>query len=80
MGQNRAFFAEIAKLEAIDYLAKIRALKQDTYVDDLVLQCHAVAQIVTLKFRLMRLAFMCLFAAIAPWLLAVAGIFSVKPF
>ncbi len=78
--QTVLFFAEIAKLEAIDYLVKIRALKQDVYLDDLALQCHAVAKIVTLKFRVMRLAFMCLFAAIVPWLLAVAGIFSIKPF
>jgi Family of unknown function (DUF5706) len=67
------FFSAIANMPHKEYLATIQSRKADAFLDDLVSQCHFVAQIVDLKFRALRLSFICLLAYILPWMLAIAS-------
>ena len=68
------FFGALANLSHAAYDQQMRSMTADSYLDDLTRQCHAVAQIVTMKFRAVRMAFILLFAAIIPWMVAVAAV------
>ncbi len=68
------FFGALATLSHAAYDQQMRSMTADSYLDDLTRQCHAVAQIVTMKFRAVRMAFILLFAAIIPWMVAVAAV------
>ena len=68
------FFGALSSLSHADYDRQLRTMTPDAYIDDLSRQCHAVAQIVTVKFRAVRTAFILLFAAILPWMISVAAV------
>ena len=68
------FFGALAHSSHEAYNAKMRSMQADEYIDDLTHQCHSVAHIVNLKFRSVRSAFILLFAAIVPWMGAIAGV------
>jgi hypothetical protein len=65
------FFSSAAAMQEKEHQLIFKSMEEDEFLDDLVRQCHYVAKIVDLKFRALRLAFLCLILGILPWMLAI---------
>jgi hypothetical protein len=67
------FFSSVANMSEKEYRRIFQTMEADAFLDDLTRQCHAVAQIVDLKFRALRFSFICLILSILPWMLAISS-------
>jgi hypothetical protein len=62
------YFAEVAKLREQEYLKSFRAMTDDELADDYLGQAWRNAQILSEKFRAMKIAFILTGLGLAPWL------------
>jgi hypothetical protein len=65
------FFGSIATHAPPDYVAAIRSLTRDAYVEDLAEQCHTSARIARDKYRHVRNAYLAFFVALPLWTVAI---------
>ncbi len=61
------FFGSIAKHDYHEYLGLFKEQNQAMYLDDLLMQCHVNAQVVTNKFARLKWAYRLLLMAVIPW-------------
>ena len=70
--QSLIYFKEIAKLREQTFLKSFRDLEEDEYVDDLLSQTWRNSQILTEKFRTVKIAFIATALTLLPWSIYLA--------
>jgi hypothetical protein len=75
------YFKEIAKLREQQYVRSFRDMTEDAYVDDVLSQVWRNAEILTEKFRAIKVAFVITGLCLLPWaaFLTVASITHILP-
>lgn len=66
------YFKEIARLREQTFVKTFRDLEEDDYVDDVLSQTWRNSQILTEKFRTIKIAFIATGLALLPWSLYLA--------
>lgn len=61
------YFKEIGKLRETEYIKAFRSLSDEAYVEDILGQAWRNSQILTEKFRAIRIAFIATGLALIPW-------------
>jgi hypothetical protein len=72
------FFGGISVLPRDRYIRKIESLTENELYRDLAEQCHRNAQIASAKYQSVRRAMACLLASIAPWIVALWQLWTIK--
>ncbi|WP_316228483.1 Pycsar system effector family protein [Bradyrhizobium sp. SZCCHNR1039] len=65
--QSLIYFKEIAKLREQTFVKSFRDLEEDDYVNDLLSQTWRNSQILTEKFRTIKIAFIATALTLLPW-------------
>jgi hypothetical protein len=65
--QSLIYFREIAKLREQTFVKNFRDLDDDDYIDDLLSQTWRNSQILTEKFRTIKIAFLATGLSLVPW-------------
>lgn len=73
------YFGGIVSKDLGQYEAAVKAQAPEEYLEDLTRQCHRNAQIADRKFAWLQRSIGCLFAAAAPWTLAIFILYSGAP-
>jgi hypothetical protein len=71
------FFEGIAQHTAAQFKEAVTALSDESYIDDLVNQCHRNAEIASRKFSWVQRAFICLYLAVPAWGVAVFLLYNI---
>lgn len=64
---SRIFFGSVGKRKAADYAAGFLAQSKSDYLDDLLAQIHRNAEIVSAKFKHIKIAFISTVVAVPLW-------------
>jgi len=72
------YFGCITTRDLKQYEAEVQALTSDTYLADLISQCHRNAQIVGRKYIWIQRSISCLFLATLPWVVSLFILYAKK--
>ena len=72
------FFEGIAQRTAAQFKEAVTTLSDESYIDDLVNQCHRNAEIASRKFSWVQRAFICLYLAVPTWGVAVFLLYNIE--
>lgn len=70
------YFGGIVSKELDQYKTAVKEQTQEAYLNDLICQCHRNAQIAERKFLWLQRSIGCMFAASAPWVVALFLLYS----
>lgn len=72
------FFGAVASRTIDEFRTDVDAITEETYVEDLVQQCHVNAEIASVKFRWLKWAGALLAICVLPWVAAAYVLFRDK--
>ena len=73
------YFVGITARDLAQYESEIKSLTSESYLDDLIRQCHRNAQIADRKYTWVQRSMACLFIAALPWVISLFILYSEKP-
>lgn len=65
------YFGSISKYNLVEYKQQFIEIAIDQYLNDLLEQCHRNSEIVSRKFKRLKLAFLFLIISVLPWTIAI---------
>ena len=65
------YFDSISKYSLIEYKQRFTEITIDKYLNDLLEQCHRNSEIVSKKFKRLKVAFLFLIIGVLPWAIAI---------
>jgi len=72
------FFSGIKDKEIKQYSDSITSMDENSYINDLINQCHINAQIADTKFTWVKRSLVCLFVSSLPWFLSIYMLYGMK--
>lgn len=72
------FFSGIESRELSQYSAAVNEMSENSYIDDLISQCHVNAQISEKKYNWVRRALASLFISSVPWIVSLFLLYSIR--
>jgi|GEM_PF-566360 len=73
------YFGGITTLDLNQYESAVKSMTPETYLADLIGQCHRNAQIAERKYAWLHRSMICLFIAALPWVISLLILYSQKP-
>ncbi|EMS79881.1 Pycsar system effector family protein [Desulfotignum phosphitoxidans] len=73
------YFGGIVSRDLSQYVEAVKSATQQTYLDDMLTQCHRNAQIAERKYTWIQRSMACLFLAALPWGFALFILYSGTP-
>ena len=65
------YFGTIAKMKFDEFKQKTKQSTSEEYLDDLLCQVHINSQVLSLKFRFLKISLILLGIAVIPWLISI---------
>lgn len=73
------FFGGISSFDLNDFSEKMKELKTDDYIFDLLHQTHRNAEIANIKYRWVKRGMIMLYVSLIPWLVSIYWLSQIKP-